>query len=87
MEAKIQKWGNSEGIRIPHNIIKELHLKTNDIVDIKQKGNQIIITKLKFLCKKELIHIKEKICVRILFGMMHKVKKYGKTKSIYSDEA
>ena len=46
MEAKIQKWGNSLGIRIPHNIIKELHLKTNDIVDIKQKGNQIIITKL-----------------------------------------
>ena len=34
MEAKIQKWGNSEGIRIPHNIIKELHLKTNDIVNI-----------------------------------------------------
>ena len=46
MEAKIQKWGNSEGIRIPNNIIKELHLKTNDIVDIKQKGNQIIITKI-----------------------------------------
>ena len=46
MEAKIQKWGNSEGIRIPHNIIKELHLKTNDIVNIKQKVSQIIITKI-----------------------------------------
>ena len=46
MEAKIQKSGNSEGIRIPHSMIKELRLKTNDIVDIKQKGDQIIITKI-----------------------------------------
>ena len=37
MEAKIQKWGNSLGIRISHNIVKELHLEANDIVDIKQK--------------------------------------------------
>ncbi len=46
MEAKIQKWGNSEGIRIPNSIIKKMQLKTNDRVDIKQKGEQIIITKL-----------------------------------------
>ena len=46
IEVKIQKWGNSLGIRISHNIVKELHLEANDIVDVKQKGNQIIVTKL-----------------------------------------
>ena len=46
MEAKIQKWGNSLGMRIPNNIIKELQLKTNDLVEIKYNKNQIIITKI-----------------------------------------
>lgn len=44
MEAKIQKWGNSDGIRIPSNILKSLNIKTNDIVDIKQEDNKIVIS-------------------------------------------
>ena len=27
MEVKLQKWGNSDGVRIPSNIIKSLDLK------------------------------------------------------------
>ena len=34
MEAKLQKWGNSDGIRIPNSFLKLLNLKTNDILDI-----------------------------------------------------
>ena len=34
MEAKIQKWGNSDGIRIPSSILKSLNIKTNDIINI-----------------------------------------------------
>ena len=45
MEARLQKWGNSDGIRIPSNILKSLELKTNDIVELTVQDNQIIIKK------------------------------------------
>ena len=44
MEAKLQKWGNSDGIRIPKSILKSLGLKTNDIVNITEDDDRIIIT-------------------------------------------
>ena len=47
MEAKLQKWGNSDGIRIPSNILKSLNLKTNDKVELKYENDKIIITKPK----------------------------------------
>jgi antitoxin MazE len=43
MEAIIKKWGNSLGIRIPNLIVRELSLKDGSLVDIKDKGNEIII--------------------------------------------
>ena len=43
MEVRIQKWGNSSGIRIPSNILKSLNLKINDKVELVQKEEQIII--------------------------------------------
>lgn len=46
MEAKLQKWGNSDGIRIPKNILKALKLKTNDKVDLSYSEDKIIISKL-----------------------------------------
>lgn len=47
MEAKLQKWGNSLGIRIPRNIIKSLNLKTNDILELHEEDNRIIMSKSK----------------------------------------
>lgn len=47
MEAKLQKWGNSDGIRIPSNILKSLNLKTNDKVNLQQVDDKIIISKPK----------------------------------------
>lgn len=55
MEAKIQKWGNSLGIRLPSNILRSLGLKSNDIIDIVEEEDKIIITKS---CKKR-ISLKE----------------------------
>ena len=46
MEAKLQKWGNSDGIRIPSIIMKSLNLKTNDIVELIQHEDKIVIKKL-----------------------------------------
>ena len=44
MEARLQKWGNSNGIRIPQSILKALNLKTNDKVEIEKVEDKIIIT-------------------------------------------
>jgi antitoxin MazE len=43
MEAIVKTWGNSLGIRIPNLIVRELSLKDGSCVDIKDKGNEIII--------------------------------------------
>ena len=43
MSAKIQKWGNSLGVRIPKNIIDKINLEENSEVDIEAKDGTIII--------------------------------------------
>ncbi len=43
MEAKIQKWGNSLGIRIPINIIRDLALENGSTVEIEEIEDQIVI--------------------------------------------
>lgn len=45
MEAKLQRWGNSDAIRIPKTILKSLNLKTNDKVILKEEGDKLIISK------------------------------------------
>ena len=44
METRVQKWGNSNGIRIPSSILKSLSVKTNDILNIEQQEDKIIIS-------------------------------------------
>lgn len=43
MSAKIQKWGNSLGVRIPKNIIDTIELEENSEVEIETKDGAIII--------------------------------------------
>lgn len=47
MEARLQKWGNSDGIRIPSSFLKSLNLKTNDKLELEQQEDKIIISKAK----------------------------------------
>ena len=56
MEARVQKWGNSAGIRIPSSILKSLNIKTNDILNIIQEDDKIIIS----ITKKKKISIRER---------------------------
>lgn len=56
MEIRIQRWGNSDGIRIPSSILKSLNIKTNDILNIEQQEDKIIIT----IPKRKKISLKEK---------------------------
>lgn len=57
MEVRLQKWGNSNGIRIPNIILKTLNLKPNDKVEIREENDQIIISKV----KKQSLTLEERI--------------------------
>ncbi len=43
MEATVRKWGNSLGVRIPNLLVRELSLKDGSLVDINDRGKEIII--------------------------------------------
>ena len=47
MTIKIQKWGNSQGIRLPKIMLDKLNITENDELEIKSEGNKIIIEKTK----------------------------------------
>jgi len=47
MEAMVQKWGNSLGIRIPNLIAREFSLKNGSVVNINDNGNEIVIKPVK----------------------------------------
>lgn len=49
MSVKIQKWGNSLGIRIPKTVIEKANLGENSEVEIESKDGAIVI----FPAKKE----------------------------------
>lgn len=43
MSVKIQKWGNSLGVRIPKTIIEKVNLSENSEVEIESKNGTIVI--------------------------------------------
>lgn len=47
MQATIQKWGNSQGIRIPKAFLEALGMKENDLVELNRVDDNIVITKIK----------------------------------------
>lgn len=44
MLAKIQKWGNSQGLRLTKSILKDAEIEVGDEVDISIKNGDIIIS-------------------------------------------
>ena len=44
--SKIQKWGNSQGIRIPKKMLETLDLKVNDSISIEEGENCLKIKKV-----------------------------------------
>ena len=47
MLAKIQKWGNSQGIRLAKNLLADAQLGVGDEVDIRVKDGIMIVTPAK----------------------------------------
>lgn len=47
MASKLQKWGNSLGLRIPKNMLDKLNLSENSEIEINYKNGSLVITPLK----------------------------------------
>ncbi|MCL2153474.1 MAG: AbrB/MazE/SpoVT family DNA-binding domain-containing protein [Oscillospiraceae bacterium] len=45
MTTTIQKWGNSQAVRLPKAVLESLFLKENDAVEIKAVNDTIVISK------------------------------------------
>ena len=46
MATKVQKWGNSQGIRLPKNVLESARLEVGDSVAVEAHNGQIVITKV-----------------------------------------
>ena len=44
---RVQKWGNSQGIRLPKKILKDLGIYINDKIEISLNDGEIILRKVK----------------------------------------
>jgi antitoxin MazE len=47
MTAKISKWGNSQGLRMPKDIMDSLHLQIGDNVNITMLDGKVILEPMK----------------------------------------
>ena len=45
MLTTIKKWGNSQGVRLSLNVLKEAEIDRDSTVNISAQGNCIVITK------------------------------------------
>lgn len=47
MTATISSWGNSQGLRFPKDLMKELHLSVGDKMKILVENNKIVLEPIK----------------------------------------
>ena len=45
MQTQVKAWGNSQGIRISKEILKEAHIELNDILEVNVKDEKIVLAK------------------------------------------
>jgi antitoxin MazE len=57
MTVKIQKWGNSLGIRIPKNVLDELGWKDNEELDIRVSNGKLIIERANIFKRKNIFEL------------------------------
>ena len=55
MTATISKWGNSQGVRFPKSVLKELNLSIGDKVKFLIQDDKIILEPVKKYDIKELV--------------------------------
>lgn len=45
MQTQIKSWGNSQGIRIPKEVLQEAEISIDDVLDIKVSNGMIMLVK------------------------------------------
>lgn len=70
MSVKIQKWGNSLGVRIPKAVIEKVNLGENSEVEIEFKNGTIVI----FPAKKE--YLIEDLLEKITKSNLHSEEEF-----------
>ncbi len=45
MQTQVKVWGNSQGIRIPKEVLKEASISVDDILDVKVSNGMIMLVK------------------------------------------
>jgi len=43
MVTKVQKWGNSQGLRLPKQLLEDAHISVGDDVDVTTQDGVIVI--------------------------------------------
>ena len=44
MVTRIQKWGNSQGLRLSKDVLSEAHIDVGDVVDVAVQEGSIVLT-------------------------------------------
>jgi antitoxin MazE len=47
MVTKIQKWGNSQGLRLARQVLEDAHISVGDDVDVTTKDGLIVIAPMR----------------------------------------
>jgi antitoxin MazE len=47
MVTKVQKWGNSQGLRLPKQLLEDAHISIGDDVDVTTQDGVIVIAPVK----------------------------------------
>ena len=45
MQSQVKKWGNSQGIRIPKEVLQEADIAVDDMLDVKVSNGVIMLVK------------------------------------------
>ena len=75
METKIQKWGNSQGLRIAKNILEESGISIGDEVNLTVRGGKIVVALKKPARRKESL---QELVSRIPEGYKTEEESWGK---------
>ena len=47
MVTKVQKWGNSQGLRLAKQVLEEAHISVGDSVDVSARDGMIIVAPIR----------------------------------------
>ena len=45
MQTQVKAWGNSQGIRLPKDILQEANVEINDMLEVKVSDGMIMLVK------------------------------------------